>query len=113
MSFFVESSAWVFLCLTVLLGGGVAFLAGRSLAGSWRPLWQLFLYMLPFTGALRFLHFALYGNELTSLQYFLSHGLVVTLFALLGYRMRRTSQMTSQYPWLYERSSPLSWRDKA
>jgi hypothetical protein len=99
--------------LTVIMGGGVALLAGRSLAKGWRPLWKLFLYMLPFTAALRFLHFALFGAELTSVQYFLSHGLVVTAFAFLGYRMQRTSQMTSQYPWLYERTSPFSWSDKA
>ena len=33
--------------------------------------------------------------------------------ALLGYRTKRVSQMTTQYPWLYERTGLLSWRDKA
>jgi hypothetical protein len=30
----------------------------------------------------------------------------------LGYRYTRTNQMTRQYHWLYEKSSPLGWRNK-
>ena len=37
MSLFLEDNPWVFLLLTVVLGGGAAFLAGRSLAKDWRP----------------------------------------------------------------------------
>ncbi len=113
MSLFVEQSPWVFLCLTLILGGGAAFMAGRALALGWKPLWMLVAYMIPFTAGVRFLHFALYEAQLSSLQYFITHGVLLAGFALLGYRLTRVDQMVSQYPWLYERSGPLSWRDKA
>jgi hypothetical protein len=87
-------------------------MAGRGLALGWKPLWLLLIYMVPFTAGIRFLHFALFQAQLSSPLYFLSHGLIVTGIALLGYRMTRVSQMTTQYPWLYERSGPLSWRSK-
>ncbi len=40
MSLFVEDNPWVFLIMTVVIGGGAAFLAGRALGhangGPWR-----------------------------------------------------------------------------
>ena len=33
MSLFIENSLWVFVFLTVILGGGAAFQAGRAMAG--------------------------------------------------------------------------------
>jgi hypothetical protein len=101
-----------FLVLTVIMGGGAAFMAGRSLAGGWRGIGLLLAYMIPFTAAIRFLHFALFQGHLISLSHFLVHGAIVAGFAVLGYRMHRTHQMVSQYPWLYEKTGPLSWRDK-
>jgi hypothetical protein len=113
MSLIVEDSPWIFLILTVILGGGAAFMAGRAVAKGWQPVWVLLAYMVPFTAGLRFLHFALFESNLTSLYYFLTDGIIVTAIALLGYRLTRVSQMVTQYPWLYERSGPLSWRGKA
>jgi hypothetical protein len=112
MSLFVEKSPWIFLVLTVIMGGGAAYMAGAGLAKGWKPIWLLVLYMLFFTAGVRFLHYALFESQLTSLQYFLSHGAIVLAFALLGYRITRVNQMTSQYPWLYEKTSALAWRDK-
>lgn len=112
MSFFVEDNVWIFLIMTVLFGGGAAFLAGRALASGWRPVWLLLVYMIPFTAGMRFLHFALFEARLTSLTHFISDGLVFTAFALLGYRLTRTNQMVRQYPWLHERTGPLTWRNK-
>ncbi|MBG1231946.1 DUF6867 family protein [Aestuariivirga litoralis] len=113
MSLFIEGSPYVFLCITIILGGGAAFLAGRSLARGWKSPILLFFYMLIFTAGIRFLHFALFQAQLTSLHYYLSHGLVVMIFAFVGYRTTLAKQMTEKYPWLYERTSPLSWRQKA
>lgn len=112
MSLFIEDHTGIFLIMTIILGGGAAFLAGRSLAAGWKPLWLLFLYMIPFTAGMRFLHFALFNVTLTSLHYFLTDGLIFVLFALLGYRLMRVNQMTSQYPWLYEKAGPLAWKAK-
>jgi hypothetical protein len=113
MSLFVEKSFWIFLILTVIMGGGAAFMAGRALALGWKPLGLLLAYMVPFIASVRFLHFALFQGQLSSPQYFISHGVILVGFALLGYRMTRTSQMVTQYPWLYERTGLLTWRSKA
>ena len=113
MSLFVEQNVWIFLILTVIMGGGAAFMAGRSLALGWKPLWLLIAYMIPFTAGVRFLHFALFQSELTSLHYFLTHGAIVLAFALFGYNSTRATQMVTQYPWLYERTGPVTWRNKA
>jgi hypothetical protein len=118
MGFFVEHpEGWAgilqFLVLTVIMGGGGAFMAGKALASGWKSIPRLLFYMLIFTAGLRFLHYALFEGTLTSPLYFVSHGLVVMAAALLGYRTKRASQMTTQYPWLYERTGPLSWKNKA
>ncbi len=112
-AFLIEQNTWVFLFLTVVLGGGAAFMAGRSLAGGWKPIGLLLAYMIPFTAGLRFLHFALFQAQLTSLLYFITHGAILTGLALLGYRITRVNQMTNQYPWLYDKVSLFGWRNKA
>ena len=112
LSFFVEQNTWIFLILTCILGGTAAFAAGRNLAQGWRPYGLLFVYMLIFTFGIRFLHFALYQSELLSLQYYVSHGLVIQLSALLGFRLTMAQQMVSKYPFAYERTSLLTWKAK-
>jgi uncharacterized membrane protein len=102
----------VFLLLTVVLAGGAAFLAGKTMAREWRPLAQLFIFMIPLAAGTRFLHYALYQEPLGSLQEFLLSYVILTAFALLGYRRKRTSQMVNQYPWLYQRTGPLTWTEK-
>jgi hypothetical protein len=111
--FLIEGNSWVFLILTVIMGGGAAFMAGRSLAIGWKPIRMLIIYMMVFGAGLRFIHFALYQETLTSLLYYITQTLVIIGFALLGYRMTRTQQMTQQYPWMYEKIGPLTWRQKA
>ena len=41
-----EGSIGVFLLVTIVLGGGGAALAGRAIALTWRPWWQIVAYML-------------------------------------------------------------------
>jgi hypothetical protein len=113
MSLFVEDSLWIFVIMTVIFGGGAAFLTGRGLAMKWRPIWMAALATVPLTAAMRFLHFALFGADLLSFHYFLSDFIVLLAGALLGYRLTLARKMVQQYPWLYEASGPLSWRPKA
>jgi hypothetical protein len=113
MSFFTEGSVGVFILLTVILGGGAAFLAGRSLAKDWRSVTSLLIFMLPLGAGVRFLHFALFQHPLFSLTHFISTTLILMGLAYLGYRLKRASQMVTQYPWLYERSGILTWRNKS
>lgn len=112
MSLFVEDNPWIFLIMTVIIGGGAAFLAGRALATKWRPLATAVLYMIPLGCALRFFHYALFNGDLLSVHYFITDTLVLIAGACLGYRLTRVSKMVHQYPWLYERSSPFSWKAK-
>jgi FtsH-binding integral membrane protein len=109
----IGGSPWVFLLLTIVLGGGAAFLSGRSMAREWRPLAQLMLFMIPLAAAVRFLHYALFQEQLLSLSHFLISAVFLVFCAVLGYRLKRADQMVTQYPWLYERSGLLTWRSKA
>ena len=112
MSLFIEDNPWIFVILTVIFGGGAAFLSGRGMAMKWRPAWMPLLAMVPLTAGLRFLHFALFEAQLTSLHFFITDFIVLLAACFLGYRTTLARKMIRQYPWLYERSSPLSWRTK-
>ncbi len=107
-----DSSPAVFIGLTVIIGGGAAWLAGRALALKWRPLWQLFVYMLLLAAAVRFLHYALFEEPLLSLKSYIADAVVLIAAALLGFRLTRVKQMTTQYYWLYERAGPFFWRER-
>ena len=110
---FIETSPLVFIILSVIIGGGAAFLAGRGLALTWQPLWKVVAYMILMGFALRFLHFALFEGKLLSVHYYLTDTLVLLAAAWLGYRLTRVKQMITQYNWLYRRSGLFSWREKS
>jgi uncharacterized protein DUF6867 len=107
-----DDSLRVFLVLTVIIGGGAAFLAGRGLARSWKPFWRVYFYMALLAAAVRFFHYALFDGNLLSLYYYLVTYAVMLAAGVLGFRAMRTTQMVTQYRWLYERTSPLTWRDR-
>ncbi len=108
----LSESIWVFLGLTVILVGGCAFLMGQAIAGTWRPYWQILPYSLIMAAANRFLAFALFKEALLAPVPYLISILGVWGFATFGFRLTRVDQMIYQYPWLYERSSLLGWREK-
>lgn len=103
----------IYLFLTAILGGGAAIMMGRNFATNWRSTAQVVLAGIGLAVGVRFLHFALFEQPLLTLPGFLLDAMVVIFFGLLGHRWRRTEQMTAQYYWLYERTGPLSWREKA
>ncbi|HZP08318.1 DUF6867 family protein [Methyloceanibacter sp.] len=102
----------VFLVLTGILGGGAAFLSGRALARGWKPFWRVFFYMALLAAAVRFFHYALFDGELLSPYYYSITYAILVAAACLGFRVMRTTQMVTQYRWLYERTSPITWRDR-
>jgi hypothetical protein len=108
-----EPSFWLFGLVTVLMGGWAAWMTGRAIAVTWRPLWQAFAALLLLAAFVRFIHFALFHGTLLSLHYYVVDAVVVGAIGLLGYRYTRARQMTTQYRWLYERTGPLSWRERA
>jgi predicted membrane metal-binding protein len=107
-----EPSFWLFGLVTVLMGGWAAWMTGRALALTWRPVWQVILATLLLAAVVRFFHYALFGGTLLTLHYYLVDAVVVMAIGLTGYRYTRARQMTTQYRWLYERTGPLTWREK-
>jgi small-conductance mechanosensitive channel len=98
-----EDSLGIFVLVTLLMGGGAAWLTGRAIAATWRPWWHVVGYALILAAAVRFFHFALFGGTLLSLHYYLIDLVVCLALGLLGYRVTRTGQMLSQYRWLSPR----------
>jgi hypothetical protein len=105
-----EDSLGVFLLVTVLLGGGAATLAGRAVALTWRPWWQVVVYMLMLGAAVRFIHFALFEGTLLSVHYYAVDTLVCMAFGFAGFQAARAGRMVAQYPWINEPDGPLRWR---
>lgn len=107
-----ESSAWLWIGVTVVIGGWIAWMTGRGIALAWRPAIVAALAALPLALAVRFIHFALFEGTLLSPRYYLVDLAIVLAVALLGHRYTRTSQMARQYRWMIERTGPLSWRER-
>ena len=108
-----EQSFLFFALLTVVLGGGTAWMTGRACAITWRPRYVLFFYLLLLGAAVRFIHFAVFEGTLLSLQYYLVDTVVVQIIGFLAFAHTRTRQMLTQYYWLYERSGALGWKSRA
>ena len=108
-----EGSFGVFVLVTIILGGGAASLAGRAIAVTWRPWWQVVAYSLILGAVVRFFHFALFDGTLLSAHYYLVDSAVCLAFGLTGFRATRAAQMVSQYRWINEPDGPLRWRRKS
>ena len=104
-----EDYIGLFLLVTVAMGGGAAWLAGRAIAATWRPWWHVAFYMLILGLAVRFIHFALFEGTLLSPQFYAVDTLVCLIFGFLGFRATRVAQMTTQYGWINSRAGALGW----
>jgi len=113
MGILYEGSFGVFLLVSVVLGGGAAALAGRAVARTWRPWWQLVGYMLILGAAVRFFHFALFEGTLLSMHYYVVDFTVCLAAAFAGFHAARRTQMLQQYRWINEAAGPLRWRRRA
>ena len=94
----------VFLGITLILGGGCAFMTGRALALSWRPQWHYVVYALMLAAADRFLTFALFDGALLSVGAYVIDACLLIVIATLAFRLTRARQLVRQYPWDYETS---------
>jgi hypothetical protein len=108
-----ESSFGLFLLVSIIMGGLAAWQSGRSIAQTWRPYWTVIPYMFVLGVGVRFIHFALFEGHFLSLHYYLVDVAILIVFGSLGFRYKRTNQMTTQYRWIYERNGPFSWRERA
>lgn len=114
------------LALTFLLFGGAAVLMGNAIAETWRPWWQNITYGFLLAIADEFLGFALFDGPFfidslvssdggpfgEALAAYLVDAVIICAISLLAYRVTLARKMVSQYPWLYERSGLLGWREK-
>ncbi len=95
-----------------LLACWATWMAGRAVAQVWQNLPTFLVYSLLLALGVRFLHFALYEGPFLSLAHYLTDLVVLAIVGIVAYRYTRTNQMVTQYHWLYEKASPVSWRDK-
>jgi hypothetical protein len=103
-----EVSLFEFVRVTVILGGGAAWLTGRATARTWSPWWKLVFYVVLLTIALRFIHFALFEgtfflpfSDFGTALYFAAVDFVVLLIAAAaGRQVTRAGQMARQYGFL-------------
>ncbi len=121
MGVIYETSFWAFVFVTLIAGGGAAFMIGRAAAKTWQPLWQAALQVMILSAAIRFLHWGLFSGaaleswrqaqgSLFSLHYYLTDAAILLVFAAFGFQRQRTLQMLRQYRWLTVQTSPLSWK---
>jgi hypothetical protein len=92
-----ENSFGIFLLVTLMLGGGTAWLSGRAIAHTWRPWWSVAAYMLVLGGVIRFFHFALFDGTLLSAHFYAVDTGIALLFGMAGFRVTRARQMARQY----------------
>ena len=111
--FYTDESLLQITLVTGVIGGGAAWLAGRAIAGTWRPFGHVTGYMLLLGAAVRFVHYALFEGTLLSLPSYVTDTLYLIAVASLAWRITRTNQMVRQYNWLYQRAGLLSWRERS
>ncbi|KPF71610.1 hypothetical protein IP69_05385 [Bosea sp. AAP35] len=105
-----ESTVWLFLLVSVVMGGWLAWMTGRAMALTWKPTIQLVAYILVLGLVVRFIHFALFEATLLTLHYYVVDTVILMGFGFAGWRYNRARQMTTQYRWLYERTGAFSWK---
>ncbi|MBR1222856.1 hypothetical protein JQ557_32980 [Bradyrhizobium sp. U87765 SZCCT0131] len=98
--------------ITIVFGCGCAWLAGRAIALTWRPIPMVLGAAVLMGLAVRFVHFALFGEALNAPLTLAIETAILFAVALLAYRRTRARQMVQQYYWLYEASGPLGWRPR-
>lgn len=114
MEAILGSTLGTFIGLTLIVFGFGAFMTGQALAEGWKPPSAVLGYTLLLGVADRFLIFALpvFGGPLLSLSGFIVHTAAIGAIAFGAYKMAKARRMVTQYPWLYERSGPFTWRER-
>jgi hypothetical protein len=112
MDTLLGTSLPVFVGLTVCGMGFASFMTGQGLANTWRPMWQTVVYSVLLGFADRFLTWSLFQGELFHLSGYVIDTLVLLAICSVAYRLTLTHKMVTQYPWIYQRSGPFTWRRK-
>ena len=99
--------------VVLVMGLSMAMASGRAIAKTWRPFSKVLIYALILSAAERFLHFALAGQPLLSVKFYLVSFVLLMLAASFGFRRMRAQQMVTQYSWLYRSVGGLGWSVKS
>jgi len=94
------NGVWVFLLVTVVMGGLAAYATGSAIAATWRPRWQLVAYGFMIAAAVRFIHHALFHEPFIAPRSYVVDLVVLIAAASLGFGLTRRRQMREQYDWL-------------
>lgn len=105
MALLWEETLPTFIFVTVILGGGGAWMIGRSTALTWSGWGIMAFYAFLLTVAVRFIHFSLFGGTFflplsgigTALYYGIVDYVVLLAIAAAGRSYMRSRQMARQY----------------
>lgn len=100
---------YVFLGLTLILGGLGAVSIGRAMAASWNPITKVLFYCALLAAGVQFLHYALYQEQLLTLHYYLVNFAALAIIGVMAWRLQRVRQMTERYFWAFEKSGLAGW----
>jgi hypothetical protein len=100
------------IVVTVIMMGFAAWTTGRAIAITWRPHYQAALYPILLGFVDRGLHRAFADGELWSLSGYLLDTAFLVAVSVLAHRLSRVRKLTTQYPWLYERTGPFTCRSR-
>ncbi len=103
----------VFIGLTFVLFGGAAFMTGQALANGWSAPHKAVPYALLLSAGERFISYALFDGTLLSLSGFVIAFVILLAIELIAFQATKANKMVSQYPWLYQRVGPFSWRERS
>jgi hypothetical protein len=68
--------------------------------------------MVQLGGADLYAHFVLFECVLFSIPSYFADMLYLLAVGSVAFRFTRARRMVSQYHWLYERTGPLTWRER-
>jgi hypothetical protein len=100
----------VFFFFTIWFMGGASFLMGRAIAKTWRSGWWVCFYSCGLGVVDRFLVYALFQGELLAVFQYVLDTSIIFIIGLMAYRLNFVSVLVRQYPWIYERTTWLTYR---
>jgi len=112
MEAIVGAPPWTFGINTLGLMGFAAFMTGQAQANAWRPMWQIIPYAIMLGIADRFFSWGLGDGDGLSITGWIIDTLYLFAVCVGAYRMTLARKMATQYPWLYERTGPFTWRKR-
>jgi hypothetical protein len=105
-----DPSVYIFVLVTLVMGGAAGFSTGKAIAQTWRPGWHLLASALVLGVFVRFIHYGLFGASFLTPQYYLIDTALVLLATFAGFRLTRVKQMITRYRWLYQAAGPFGWK---